>query len=168
MQIAYELTQRDFTEAYVVHKNNKAWSKWFRRIFISIAGLATAIILLGFLIKPSVQAAKSLLPFFGLAVMWIAILWFLPRWTMQRQFLKQPGAHGPRTVLLDASGAHWRWNGGSSDIEWKNYIRSAEGKNQILFYTSPACFNILPKRAIAGEQIGELRTLLEQNIQTRR
>ena len=71
----------------------------------------------------------------------------------------------PEDLTLDASGAHWRWNGGSSDVDWKNYIRWAEGRNQILFYTSPACFNILPKRAIAAEQLNEIRSLLNQNIQ---
>jgi hypothetical protein len=168
MQIAYELTQKDFTEAYTAHRNRSALSKWSRRLFLWIAGLSTAVVVFGFLVKPSVQAAKALLPFLGLVVAWIAILWILPRWAMRRQFLKQPGAHGQRTVLLDASGVHWRWNGGSSDIEWRNYIRSVEGKNQILFYTSPACFNILPKRVIAAEQLSELRSLLVQNIQARK
>jgi hypothetical protein len=168
MQIAYELTQEDFTQAYSVHRNRSTLTRWFWRILFWIAGLFAAVIVFGFLLKPSVQAAKALLPFFGLVAMWIIILRVLPRWTMRRQFLKQPGAHGPRTVLLDASGAHWRWNGGSSDVEWKNYIRSVEGKNQILFYTSPACFNILPKRAIGTEELGELRSLLNQNTQFRR
>ncbi len=112
--------------------------------------------------------AKGLLPFFVLVVIWIGVLWVLPWWMMRRQFSGQPGAHGPRTLTLDATGAHWRWDGGSSDVEWKNYIRSVEGKNQILFYTSPACFNIVPKRAIAAGQLGELRSLLSQNIQTRK
>ena len=168
MQIAYELTQKDFIEAYTAHRNRTALSKWSRKLFLWIASLSTAIVVFGFLVKPSVQAAKALLPFLGLVVAWIAILWILPRWTMRRQFLRQPGAHGQRTVLLDASGVHWRWNGGSSDIEWRNYIRSVEDKNQILFYTSPACFNILPKRVIAAEQLSELRSLLVQNIQTRK
>lgn len=100
--------------------------------------------------------------------MWFLVLWWLPRWSMSRQFFKQPGAHGPRTLLLDELGAHWRWNGGSSDIEWKNYIRSVEGKSQFLFYTSPACFNILPKRALEAEQLVELRTLLKQHIPSSR
>jgi hypothetical protein len=91
MQIAYELTQEDFTQSYSVHRNRSALSKWSRRIFVWIAGLSTAIIVLGFLVKPSVQAAKGLLPFFGLVAAWIAILFALPRWTMRRQFLKQPG-----------------------------------------------------------------------------
>jgi hypothetical protein len=168
MQISYELTQKDFTEAYSVHRNSKPWSKWARRVYIWIAGLATAFILFVFLVHPSRQLAQGLIPFFALTAMWIGVLWLLPWWLMRRQFRQQPGAHGPRTLTLDAAGVHWRWSGGSSDIEWKNYIRSAEGKNQVLFYTSPACFNIVPKRALAGEQLNELRSLLSQNIQTRK
>ncbi len=167
MQIDYELTQKDFTEAYTVHRNSRPLSKWSRRLFIWIAGLATAIILFGFLVRPSWEKAKGLMPFFVLAVIWVAVLWILPRWMIRRQFLQQPGARGPRTLALDEAAVHWRWNGGSSEVEWRNYIRSAEGKNQILFYTSPACFNILPKRTISADQLGALRKLLAANIQTR-
>jgi hypothetical protein len=168
MQISYELTEKDFSESYSAHRNRNALSKWARRIFVWVAGMCAAIVFLGLLVKPSAKAARDLLPFLGLVIAWIVILWILPRWTMKRQFLKQPGAHGPRTLLLDSAGAHWRWNGGSSDVEWKNYIRSVEGKNQILFYTSPACFNILPKRALASAQLDDLRELVKQNIQVSR
>ena len=155
MQIAYELTKQDFIEAYSVHRNRNAFSKWSRRLFLWIAGLFTAVVLSGLLIKPGVQAAKSLMPLLVSVVMWIAILWILPR-------------HGARTVVLDASGAHWRWDGGSSDVERKNYILSAEGKNQILFYTSPACFNLLPKRVLAAEQLTEIQSQEQQNLQPRK
>jgi hypothetical protein len=117
-----------------------------------------------FLIDHNAQAARGVLPGVGFALMSIGFVRLYPRWSMQRQFHKQPGAHGPRTLMLDGAGAHWRWNGGSSDIEWKNYIRYVEGNSQFLFYSSPACFNILPKRAIASEQLNELRELLKQNI----
>lgn len=167
MQVAYELTRQDFSESYAAHRNRNALSKWSRRILVCIIGLFSAFLLFGFLVKPSVQIAKGLMPWFGLLIVWFGILWLLPRWNMQRQFLKQPGAHGPRTVLLDHSGVHWRWNGGSSDVEWKNYIRSVEGRNQFLLYTSPACFNVVPKRALEAAQLGEFRELLKQNIQKR-
>jgi hypothetical protein len=164
MQINYELTQKDFTEAYTAHRNSRPLRKWSRRLFVWIVGLATAILLFGFLVRPSWEMARGLMPFFVLVTIWIGVLWVLPSWMMRRQFLGQPGARGPRTLTLDAAGVHWRWNGGSSDVEWKNYIRSVEGKNLILFYTSPACFNIVPKRAIAAEQLDELRVLLKQQI----
>jgi hypothetical protein len=164
MQISYELTERDFRQAYVAHRNRSALRKWARRVFICSVCLGAAFVLFGFLLKPSAQAAKDLLPLFGWVVMWIAILWGLPVWTMRRQFLKHPGAHGARTVTLDPSGVHWRWSGGTSDVEWKNYIRSVQGDNQILFYTSPACFNIIPKRALEGSKPDEVREILQQNI----
>jgi YcxB-like protein len=166
MEITYELTQKDFTESFLAHRNRRTWVKWTRRIAVWLVLVTSALLLFG-----SIRTGntKTLAPLFGLVALWLAIIAGLPSWwSARRQFLKQPGAHGPRTVLLDTSGAHWRWNGGSSDIEWKNYIRSVEGKNQILFYTSPACFNILPKRAIAAEQLSEIRSLLDQNIQSRK
>lgn len=168
MQISYELTETDFTEAYTAHRKGKALTRWTRRILISVVALMGAIVLLKAVMRPSAETARGLVLVLVLIVMWVALLWLLPWWTMRRQFLHQPGAHGPRTLTLDNFGAHWKWNGGSSDVEWKNYIRSVEGKNQILFYTSPACFNILPKRALAAEQLGELRSLLIQNIVTRK
>jgi hypothetical protein len=82
MQIAYELTPQDFTEAYVAHRNRNVLSKWARRTFITITGSFAFIVIFGFLLKPSAQDAKNLLPFLGLVVMWIGILVFLPRWPM--------------------------------------------------------------------------------------
>lgn len=164
MQFAYELSQSDFTDAYSVHRNRSTLSKWVRRFFVSVLGFCVLLAVFGFFLNPTARTARDLMPLFGLIVLWIAVLWVIPLWSMRRQFLKQPGAHGPRTLDLDSVGAHWKWNGGSADVEWRNYIRSVEGKNQILLYTSPTCFNILPKRAIPADQLSKLRELLKQNV----
>jgi hypothetical protein len=169
MEITYELTKQDFVEAYSAHRNRNAVSKWSRRLFIWIWGLMADLVFVGFLIKPSVQAAKGLAPFFGLVPMWIAILWLLPRWSIGRQFTKQPGASwakNPSVGRIRSSLALGR------RLErcgpWKNYIRTVEGTNQILFYTSPACFNLLPKRVIGPDQLAEVRSVLQENIQARK
>jgi len=39
MQITYELTEKDFTEAHTAHRNSKTWSKWVKRLFVWLAGL---------------------------------------------------------------------------------------------------------------------------------
>ena len=163
MQIEYELTQKDFTEAYTAHRNRNSAAKTIRTIAFWLV-----IAFASFMLYGSVKAhnIRALLPFFVLTILWLVLIGgVLPRWLMRRQYTKQPGAKGPRKLMLDVSGTHWRWNGGSADVEWKNYIRSLEGANQILFYTSPACFNILPKRALNPDQLSELRTMLAQNIQ---
>jgi hypothetical protein len=165
MEITYELTRKDFTESFAAHRNRRAWAKWTRRIVASLMLLFSALLLFG-----SVRTGntRTLLPFFALVAMWLVILAGLPWWwSARRQFLKQPGAHGTRTVSLDDLGAHWRWNGGSSHVEWKNYVRLLESKNQFLLYTSPACFNIIPKRALVTEQMSEIRNLLKQRVPAR-
>jgi len=42
-----------------------------------------------------------------------------------------------------------------------------EGKNQILLYTSPEGFGILPKRELQPTQLADLRELLKQHISAR-
>jgi heme/copper-type cytochrome/quinol oxidase subunit 2 len=166
MQVNYQLSENDFVEAYGVHRNRTAFKKWSMRIFIALIVFMAVVVFATALFDHTQQAAKNLLPFTGLLAFWIVALWAFPRWNMRRQFHKQPAAHGPRTVTFDADGAHWRWDGGSGDIAWKNYIRWIEGTNQILFYTSPACFNILPTHGLPSQQMIDLRELLKQNIQT--
>jgi hypothetical protein len=128
--------------------------------WVTILGLA-------FLLFGAIRTGntRTLMPLFILATLWLLILGGLPlSISARKQFLKQPGAHGPRTVVFDAAGTHWRWNGGSGDVDWRNYIRYVEGNNQILFYTSPACFNIVPKRALTKEQLDEVRGMLKEHI----
>jgi hypothetical protein len=162
MEITYELTQKDFTEAFSAHRNRRAIIKWIRTIIFWVVILGLAFLLFGAIRSGN---TRTLLPSFAVIALWLLLLTGLPLWlSARRQFLKQPGARGPRTVMFDGTGAHWRWNGGSSDIEWKNYVRSVEGPNQFLLYTSPACFNIIPKRAIEEPKLSEVRSLLEQNI----
>lgn len=162
MEITYELTQKDFTESFAAHRNRRPVMRWIRWTIAWILIVASALLLFG-----SVRTGntKTLLPFFLIVAMWLVILAGGPLWwSARRQFLRQPGARGPRTVLFDDIGAHWRWNGGSSDVEWKNYLRSVEGKSHILLYTSPACFNIVPKRALGKEDLAIVLALLKQRI----
>lgn len=167
MQIDYELTQRDFTESFAAHRNRNKISKWVTRVFMWLTLILAAILVFGLIVKPDAQRAKTLTPYFVFAFLWIGFTRGLPRWNARKQFFKQPGAQGPRSAMVDAAGVHWRWNGGSADVAWKNYVRAVEGKNQILLYTSPVCFNIIPKRALTQEGLVELQGLLKQNISER-
>jgi hypothetical protein len=162
MQIEYELTQSDFTEGFVAHRNRRGSAQLVRVILFWLIILVSAVVLYGAVRSHNFSSA---VPFFFIAFLWIVIVQgIIPWWYVRRQYTKQPGAHGPRTLALDETGAHWRWNGGSGDVDWRNYIRYVEGNNQILFYTSPACFNIVPKRALTKEQLDEVRVMLKEHI----
>jgi hypothetical protein len=165
MQIGYQLSEKDFVEAYAAHCSKNPSLKWNRAISYGCLVLVLGAFIFYAIARNPPFNLTSYLPLLALAVMWFVIIRYYARWTVRKQFRNQPGAHGSRTVTFDTDGAHWRWDGGSSDIAWKNYTRWSEGKNQILFYTSPACFNILPTQGLSSEQVTEIRELLKQNIQ---
>ena len=100
MQITYELTKKDFTEAYQAHRDRTGLRKWTRQISVGITGIFTALTLFVLLVKPNAPEAKALTPYFGLVSMCILIAVFLPRWNIQRQFTKQPGAHGAKNPAV--------------------------------------------------------------------
>jgi hypothetical protein len=62
MQIDYELTKRDFSEAFTAHRNRSPLRKWLRRVFVVVLVLLAVVILAGFLIKPSVQVGVGRCP----------------------------------------------------------------------------------------------------------
>ncbi len=164
MEINYQLTQRDFFESFIAHRSASPLRKWLPRfVSLFVFGLL-GLGLLGEIVHPYPNGWSNLMPLFIIAAAWLFLFFGSPRLSARKQFLKQPKAQGPRRVLLDSDGIHWRWEGGSSDLEWGNQIRFVESKNQFLIYTSPACFSIVPKRGLAPDQLEELRTILSQNI----
>jgi len=168
MEVNYELTQQDFFQSYMAHRNRSFISKWSFRLLISIALLFAALGVVLLVIRRDAETISTVFPLFGLSAAWVVIFWLLPWWTARNQFSKQPAAHGTKRLIVQAGGPHWEGSGGNADIKWQAFIRCVEGKNQFLLYSSPACFHIIPKRAFTSDQLAEFRELLAQNIQERR
>jgi YcxB-like protein len=110
------------------------------------------------------QLISGLAPVLLFLLVWAYLLWVAPWLSARTQFLKQPAAQGQRTGSFDGDGVKWQWEGGTSVVEWKTYIRWMESKNEILICSSPIQCGIVPKRALNAEQLSELRTLLTQKI----
>lgn len=164
VEVTYELTQRDFFDSLLAHRNRSTFAKWSFRVAASIVFIFAGLGLVLLTIRPDAKSLANLAPVFALAAIWAALLWGSPWWAARNQFSKQPAAQGPRTMLLDSGGVHWRWSGGSADIEWKNFIRFQETKNQFLLYSSPACFNVVPKRALTLDQMSLFRQLATEHL----
>ena len=161
MRFTYTLTQRDFFEAIIAIRNRKAWSKW---VFRTLPVVLLALIVASVLTHSRSQLLSSLLPLLFFLLFWTFLLWSSPWLYARQQFLKQPSAQGEHSASFGSDGVDWHWDGGSSTAKWKTYIRWMETKNQILMCSSPVQCGILPKRALNGEQLSELRTLLTQKL----
>jgi len=164
MQVTYELTQRDFVDSFIAHHNRRRLERWSYRVVALFFFILAAMSLLLFVLQPTTDALPTVGPVFWFAACGLILLWVQPRWAARNQFSKQPRVQSCRTLVADTAGIHLRWSGGSSDLEWKNFIRWFECKSNFLLYSSPASFDIVPKRAFSPEQLSEFRGLLAQNI----
>jgi hypothetical protein len=164
MQLSYQLTQRDFYESLIAHRNRRTFTKWLVRLLVAVVIAANIGGLVVLARRWDARLLTTVLPLFLLLILWVWFLWISVWWAARNLSLKQPAAQGTRTVLFDSTGVHHRWNGGSSNVEWKTYVRCVEAKNLIMLYTSPLTWTIIPKRALDTAQLSELRRLVVQNI----
>jgi YcxB-like protein len=164
MEATYELTQKDFFDSFVAHRSRSLATRWFWRFTTALICFLLAAGLLGVAARPSFQTLSDLARVMVFPILWAAIVWVIPWWTASNQFSKQPKAPGPRKMTADANGIRWDWEGGCANVEWKGFTRWLECKSEILVYTSPACFNIVPTRALTPEQLSEFRGLLTQKL----
>ena len=163
MQLTYDLEQKDFYYSFVAHRERTAVLKWSYRLLCGFIFLLPSIGLLTLATDPHTKFV-TIVPLFVLAVFWAILIWGAPWWSAHSQYLQQPAAQGSRTMTLDGSGIHWQWKGGQADVEWTNFIRFLESKTAFLLYTSPACFNVVPKRAFAAGETESFRDLLQEKL----
>jgi hypothetical protein len=164
MEIKYELTQRDFCEAIIAHQRRTRVSQWAHFLMLLMIAIFLGFGLFNFAVFPVSQWPSNGLPFFCIAFFWAYIGWIGPWQMAKKQFAKQPSAQGLKTVIFDATGTHWIWDGGESKLEWRHYTRVLDSKNHFLFYGSPVVSNVVPKRAFTAEQMADLRTLLTNHM----
>jgi hypothetical protein len=160
MEINFELALQDFYDSIRAHRTRSAFSKWSYRLLLFILCFGPGICLINLVFNPLSRFLEDGLPLLLLGAFWLLVLWILPKWNVRRQFIKQPSAHGPKKLSLDAAGLHWKWSGGSTDLEWQHFTRVLESKKQFLFYSSPVVFNVLPKRVLTVDQMADIRKLL--------
>lgn len=166
MEVCYELTPRDFYDAFLTHRNRSSLSKLPFWILSAATILLLALDLLAVVMRPGRLTLGELGRGLALALCWIIILWAHPWWKAKRDFSRQPSAKGPRTDRFDADGVHTQWRGGCADLEWRTFVRVLEGKKVFLLYTSPTGFRVVPKRVFAPEKLTEFNRLLRENLKS--
>jgi YcxB-like protein len=167
MQITYQLTQQDFVESLKACRQRSVFRRWMWRLLPVIPISLVFLSIFLYVEDSRDQVASNLFPLLVLLAFWIVLLWVGPWLGARTQFRKQPSVQGSKTLSVDGSGVHWKWDGGSADIDWKNFLKWQESKTQFLLYTSPVAFNMIPKRVLTQEQISEVRLTLSQNIPVR-
>jgi len=101
MEVTYELTQKDFYDSFIAHRNRNALSKWAFRLLGAFSILFLGLGLLGVVIRHNSQSWTDFGQWVVLASLLAGTVWVLPWWNARNQFVKQPKAKGTRTMMLD-------------------------------------------------------------------
>lgn len=165
MILHFQFTLDDYRNAFRAHykKGASALTRWMMKLLLVVGVI---FFLLGILLLWDGQRAPNVVFFpFLIGVVWI---WFgLGQTYMlsaKKQFVKAPALREPRTIELNDEGVTTDAGIASSQVSWKAYLRFVESKDNFLLYSSPACFNIVPKRVLQPEQVNELRQLLQAHV----
>ncbi len=159
MKITYQLTPRDFREAVGPTKA--------RKIMMMLVLLSLlALIPLYFLASDDQrdELFRNVLPFLGVISFWLALMWLLPYWTVQRQLAGMPAAKSTMTYEFTENGVSCRTENGESANTWAIYSKWREKGAVFLLHTSPAVFHLIPKRAFAPGDEEQFRALLSSKV----
>jgi hypothetical protein len=165
MTIEFQFTLDDYRNAFRAHfsKGASPFTRWTLRLGVWFGAF---LLLIGIVFVITGQRTINVLwPPFLLGALWIWLgMGGSYRFSARNQFTKNPSLRQPRRVDFNQDGLKTDAGVASSQHSWKAYVRCVESNACFLLYTSPACFNIIPKRALQPEQLSELRQLLQANI----
>lgn len=165
MTIDFQFTLDDYRNAFRTHFRTgaSAWMRWMLR-FCLVVGVVFLLIGILFVVTGQRALNVALPPFvFGAFWVWIGAGGSY-RLSAKNQFSRSPMLREPRRMEFSENGIKTDAGLASSEVSWKAFIRYVESKDSFLLYTSPACFNIIPKRALQPGQVDALRRLLNGNV----
>jgi YcxB-like protein len=149
MTIEFQFTLDDYRKAFRAHfrKGASLFTRWFMKLAIAFGAVFLFVGI--FLFATGQRAVNLWLTPSLLGALWIWIgMGGTYRHSAKSQFAKNPMLREPRRIEFSDEGVKTDAGVASSNLSWKAYLRYVESDDNFLLYTSPACFVIVPKRAL--------------------
>ena len=159
MKITYQLTPRDFQEAFGPTKTKK--------VMTALAfALISALVISSFFMTGEQREMylRDLYPCLAVIAAWLGIFWILPLWAAKKQFAGMPAAKSPITYEFTEDFVHCKTENGMSENSWSIYPKWREKETVFLLHTSPAVQIVIPKRAFAPGEEEQFRQLLSAKV----
>jgi hypothetical protein len=133
------------------------WSRLVLPLF-GVGGLA-------FLLYAVAQQGFSwrVIPAAGFCLLFLSLP-LLNGWEQRKLYARTTGLQGRLSLAADESGMRFRGSTFSSEIRWPHFHKFLEDDNSFLLYSSPQVFHIVPKRSLSGNEVEDLRSILERNV----
>jgi hypothetical protein len=164
MHIEYEISQQDYVSAALLAiRKGRIFTKLRYYYFCVFATLwlmtsLTAARAGGHWNITAIAAGLAIIPFMAM-ILWIARIKF------GREFKKNASVHGVHQLDATESGIRIANSESETRSTWKVYSKFAENSGVfILFDQGKKTFIPIPKAALTGEQITELRSLFKAGL----
>ena len=167
MEVSYQLTEDDYRQGYKAFRRRTTYSLWLSRISYASFFLILAVALFVSIFGPD-RSFPSLALLWGLVAFWTCCLWYAPRRVARKMITGSPSASLPHTVDMSEDGLHFRTSASESRLTWNLITGWAEADRVFALLPSPISFLPIPKWAMTHDQQGELRTLLQQKVSSRK
>jgi hypothetical protein len=161
MEIQYCCNSVDYGEVLLTSRTRSLNKKVVRAILSAalFAFLTMLLVNLGFRQGTAAALIIVLLPFLFIAYRYIAF----PFWS-KRDFVRHPNFSREQRLKIDEEGLHHKSEVGSSDTKWMAYTTFLETENLFVLYLGERLAECIPKRALSGIQLEELRQLLRRKV----
>jgi hypothetical protein len=162
--VTYDFSSSEHYRAsrIVTQRSRWSWLPWIAAILlvvlVTIGQLSTD--------RPldPLSVLLSIVPYVGLALVWVAGLPLLQRYAAFNLPKVDPSVRGPQERIVDTDGYHSRGNGVSIDLPWHVMAQSIETEDFFLFYYNKKCAYYLPKRTASDAEIAEIRELIRTRL----
>ncbi len=156
--ITYQLDPEEFWEAQRVGLRARPAQYWLPRVLLAVCILlAIALLALG-------APLGDVWPLMLLIVAWLAIIYWLPRRRVRKQFDSNRSLRAVQTVEISSAGLHFHNELSESRTSWNAFIRCVESDTLFVLFASNTLFYTLPKRAFGDENVARFRALVEQHV----
>ena len=166
MRFEYEISEQDFLDSQkLAIKHLPTFAGRWAWLVIPFYGAIGAIVALGASRKSGELTFDEIVVgalVFGL----VAVIYpFLTRGKLRKLYAKSTNIHGPIVSDIDNDGLGFKSPLSSAQTKWASFSKFCEdNKSFVLFQQNGRIINILPKRQLTSDVIGELRQLLSSHL----
>src|SRR5947207_460096 len=163
MNIVYRVSERDFADAHDLFAANEPWYRRYSRRSLLWFGASVLAAEVYYLIVQTHRDIALVLmgPVVGFSLLYCG---FALRYYFRRAYRKDHRFKHEFTADISDEGIHILTPFSDGLVKWNGFVRLLESNNIFMLFIAEWNFIVFPKRAFAGGEITEFKSLLQRKI----
>jgi hypothetical protein len=158
----------DPAEQYAAARAVTGATAW--RWIIPLFALGIPLVVIAVTVLPHIRTmspmgiAMNSMPWVLLGAFYLALIPMSQKRRANRMAKTEPSVRGIQERGVDASGLHVRGHGLTMDYAWSDLLTAIETPAFFLFFYNKNCAHFIPKRALNGGSVDEVRSIIHAHM----